>query len=121
MTPFVLHAPAAADLDTLDAVLLRAFRELRDALAGGRVAVVVLSDTHLAGHGEPADAAVAHALVGLVRALATEGAREGWAINALAVADGVDPEPWIARLGEPGALRGGVIRLGDGHLGRIPA
>jgi NAD(P)-dependent dehydrogenase (short-subunit alcohol dehydrogenase family) len=121
MTAFVVRAPATAAFETIDVELLGAFRALRDALASGRAAVVVLSDTHVAAHGEPADAALAHALLGLVRSLATEGARAGWVINALSVADGIDPEPWIERLGDPGELRGGLIRLGDGHLGRIPA
>ena len=118
MTPFVLRQPQS-DLDRLDTVLLDAFRALRAALAEGRPAIVVLADADVSAHGDPVGAALAHGLLGLVRALATEGAREGWIVNALSVGEGADPGPWIERLADPHDLRGALVRLGGEHLGRI--
>jgi hypothetical protein len=47
-------------------------------VTGGRPVVAVVRDADLLGCGEPADAAFADGLVGLVRILATEGIREAW-------------------------------------------
>lgn len=121
--PFVFSAMAGVELAELDEALLRAFRAIREALIEGRAVIVFVSDSDLLGHGSPADAALAGGLLGLTRALATEGVREGWRINALAIADDIDPvelDAWTTRLAESTALNGGLLRLGNLHLGKVP-
>jgi hypothetical protein len=77
----VIEATPLDGLDDLEPALLDAFLRARDAVTGGRSVVAVVRDADLLGHCEPADAAFANGLVGLVRALATEGIREGWTVN----------------------------------------
>lgn len=120
MTPFVLRQETTT-LESLAVDLLDAFTALREALDAGRPALVVLADEDVSGHREPAGAAFAHALLGLVRALSIEGARDGWVINAVSIPAGIDAGPWIERLADPADLRGALVRLGAAHLGRIPA
>ncbi|MBV9464806.1 MAG: hypothetical protein JO206_12025 [Solirubrobacterales bacterium] len=122
--PFVHAAPRGVGIEGLEAALLEAFQRLREALTAGRPAVVIVRDADLLGHGDPADAALANGLLGLVRALATEGAREQWIVNALAVdgeeTDEAAQDVWVQRLSEPVGVTGVLIRLGDLHLGRVP-
>jgi hypothetical protein len=105
--------------------LVDAFLLIRGALDERNEAVVVtVDDRQLQGRVETASAALAHGLLGLVRALAIEGRKEGWNVNMLAVTPGVSAEQeraWIERLAEPGGASGTVIRLGDDHLGRLSA
>lgn len=118
----VCEQPACSTLEQLEGQLLVAFEAARDALAAERAVVVVVRERDLLGHGDPIEAALAHALVGLVRALATEGARAGWTLNALAVAEdtpAAEREVWVRRLGEPEGGAGLVVRLGRDHLGRV--
>jgi hypothetical protein len=122
--PAVYTAPAGLGVELLAETLLEAFHVLRDAVAGGRPAIAVVRDADVLGHGEPAEAALANALVGLVRALATEGARDRWTVNALAVPARLDPDAlsvWIDRLADPNGMTGGLVRLGELHLGRVPS
>jgi len=119
----VIEARPLAGLDDLEPALLDAFRRAREAVTGGRPVVAVVRDADLLGQGEPADAALANALVGLVRALATEGVREGWTLNALAVRDDAPAQEravWIERLGDGQGAGGALVRLGELHLGRVP-
>jgi NAD(P)-dependent dehydrogenase (short-subunit alcohol dehydrogenase family) len=119
----VIEAGPLGGVDDLESALLDAFRRARAALAAGRPIVAIVRDSDLLGHGEPADAALANAVLGLVRTLAIEGVREGWTVNALAVGDGVSEQQlatWIRRLGEGQAVGGALVRLGDLHLGRVP-
>ena len=121
--PLVHEPPRGVGIDQLEAVLLEAFGTLRDALAAGRPVIVVVHDSDLLGQGEVADAALANALVGLVRALATEGTSDGWQVNALAVSDEIGDDArraWIGRLTDPQGATGALVRLGDLHLGRVP-
>jgi NAD(P)-dependent dehydrogenase (short-subunit alcohol dehydrogenase family) len=119
----VIDAARPESLDGIEPALRGVFLRARAALADGLPVVVVVRDEDLLGHGDPAAAAVAGGVLGLVRALAMEGARDGWAINALAVTEAVDAADrarWIDRLGEPDAATGAVVRLGRLHHGRIP-
>ena len=119
----LIEGARPASHDDVEPALRDAFLRARAALAEARAVVVVVREEDLLGHGEPAAAAVAGGLVGLVRALAMEGTRDGWAINALTVTDAVDATDrarWIERLGEPGTAAGAVVRLGALHHGRIP-
>jgi hypothetical protein len=124
MAVTVYETSADVGLDQLEDEVARAFEILRGALLRGDAAVVSLDDARLAGVGEPAAVACEHALLGLVRALALEGRRPGWRINALASPASLDPLErltWIERLGEPGAASGTLVRLGADHLGKVPA
>jgi len=121
--PFVLSATPGTELAELDETLLAAFRAIRDALTEGRTVVVVVRDSDLLGHGSPADAALAGGLLGLTRALATEGVRQGWRVNALGVTGDVDTaelDAWITHISESTAINGELIRLGNLHLGKVP-
>jgi hypothetical protein len=119
----VVEAGPLAGLDDLEPALLDAFTRSRDALAGGRPVVLVVRDEALLGHAEPADAAFANALVGLARALATEGVRDGWTVNVLAVTDtteDADRAAWLDRLASGDGASGALVRLGGLHRGRVP-
>lgn len=118
-----LRAPGSTSLAALEDELTGAFGLIRAALQDGEPVVVAVADAHLRGEGETASVALAHGLLGLVRALAIEGSRGGWRINMLAVAPGVDPDHqrvWIDRLAEPSGASGALIRLGVDQLGRLP-
>jgi hypothetical protein len=123
VSALVLVAAEGVGLDDLEPVLLDAFKRLRDAVVAGRPAVVVVRERDVLGHGGELDAALAHGLLGLVRALATEGAKPGWTVNALSVADetsAAERAAWIERLASPAGASGAVVRLGGAHLGRVP-
>jgi NAD(P)-dependent dehydrogenase (short-subunit alcohol dehydrogenase family) len=122
--PFVLR-PAALD-DDLDAVgpaLTRAFAEIRAALEAGRPVAVVLDPGDLLGQGSPLDAAVATALLGMVRTLGIEGRKPGWRVNV--VAGGTDDaaaiEETVALLGRSSSLTGQLLQVGGANLGKLPA
>ena len=119
----VIETSPLDGLEGLEPALLNAFRRTRTAVMAGRPVVTVVRDADLLGHGEPADAALANALVGLMRAFATEGVRDGWTVNALAVVDDIGDlarAAWIERLAQSDGARGALVRLGDLHLGRVP-
>jgi hypothetical protein len=124
MSTLSYEAPDIGALDELEDQLTRAFLVIRSALDRGDSVVVVVADADIQGVGSTAGAALAHGLLGLVRALAIEGRKPGWRVNALSVAAGVDPDDraaWVERLGAPDGATGALIRLGDEHLGRVPA
>lgn len=117
--PLIIDQPAAPDPDAVVAVLTDAFRETREALLDERPVVFLLDDADLLGQGEVAGAAVATGLLGLVRALALEGAKPGWKINAVGHRGDPDGAREAARgLAESG-LSGQLIRLGTDHLGKV--
>jgi hypothetical protein len=110
----LVYESARVDLDGLEDELARAFMTVREA---EEPVVVALDDADVAGVGDPAAAALAHGLLGLVRALAIEGR----AIAALAVPADLPPEEreaWIERLA---GASGTFVRLGTDQLGRVPA
>jgi NAD(P)-dependent dehydrogenase (short-subunit alcohol dehydrogenase family) len=100
-------------------VLTDGFVAARDALEAGRPVVIVLAAGDLLGQGEPLDAAVATGLLGMVRTLGIEGAKPGWRINVVAVADG-DPAPTVAMLADS-ELTGQLLQVGGANLGKVPA
>lgn len=116
----VVRQPKDVTVDNLDEALLGAFAECRDALADERSVLVVLDEADLLGHGRPIDAAVAHGLVGLVRAFAVEGVKPGWHINAVSVPER-EPDAAVADESLPSLehASGVVLRLGFSHLGRV--
>jgi hypothetical protein len=124
MSVLTYEAPAIGSLDQLEDELTRAFLVIRSALDRGDSVVVVVADSDIQGVGHTAGAALAHGLLGMVRALAIEGRKSHWRINALSVVDGTDAEDregWVRRLSKPQGASGALVRLGDAHLGKVPA
>jgi len=112
----VLRQPEVADVAAVEHALLEAFQSL--VAEPERPSVVVLRELDVAAQGTPAAAALAHGLLGLVRALTIEG----FTVNALTVAeDGADDgeAAWIDRLSEPRGLSGQLVRLPSSGVGRI--
>lgn len=123
MSVRIYEAPADARLERLEDDLADAFESFRSALEQGEAVVVCLDDRDLQGAGAPHQAALAHGLLGLARALALEGRRAGWQIAVLASSADVEPAErirWIEHLAEGGAASGALLRLGAEHLGRLP-
>lgn len=107
------------DVGAVTVQLSEAFATIRSAVLDGSPVVVVLDDRDLLGQRTVADAAVASGLLGLVRAVALEGARAGWRINAVSHRD--DPaaaEEAVQALGHALALSGQLLRCGTGHIGK---
>ena len=112
------------DLDQLEDRLAGAFTSMLRALEDGEAVVVLVDDEDIQGVTGVAEAALAHGLLGLCRALAIEGRKAGWTIVMLASSAEVAAEErarWIRELGKPGAASGSLIRLGGAQLGRVPA
>jgi NAD(P)-dependent dehydrogenase (short-subunit alcohol dehydrogenase family) len=110
-------------LEALEDELTRAFLCMRDAAQDGETIVVSLDEDDVQGIGGVAHAALAHGLLGLARALAVEGQKAGWQVNALSSTAATPPEErlrWIEHLALPGAANGELVRLGASHLGRVP-
>jgi hypothetical protein len=123
MSVLVYEPPATVTIDELENEMVRAFECLRRAVVEGDAVVVSLSDEHVQGVGDPAEAALAHGLLGLGRALAVEGRKSGWQITILSSTSEVEPaerQRWIDHLSEPCSGSGILIRLGGAHLGRVP-
>jgi NAD(P)-dependent dehydrogenase (short-subunit alcohol dehydrogenase family) len=110
----VIEPAAPADVDAVGTALREAFVSARDALDAEQPVLVVMPDGDLLGHGTPAACAQAAALLGLVRALAFEGVKEGWSINAVSRGDAADAE-----LPDLSALSGQLVRLGTAHVGKV--
>jgi hypothetical protein len=111
-------------LDQLEDRLATAFRVILTALREGETVVVAVDDEDIQGAGELPEVALAHGLLGLCRAFAIEGKREGWMVTVLSSTADVAPAErarWIEQLGRPGVASGSLVRLGGGHLGRVPA
>jgi hypothetical protein len=115
MNAVVLHQPEVADMRAVEDALLEAFQTL--AADSDTPSVVVLRERDVAAHGTPAAAALAHGLLGLVRALTLEG----FTINALSVAEdgGSQAALWVDRLSEPSGISGQLVRLPPSGVGRI--
>lgn len=116
-TPLVIEQPQLErGADDLDDALVEAFEAMREALANGRAVLFSLNDADLLGQRDVADAALACALLGLMRAAALEGAKEGWLVNAVTRRDAeAPPTDAIVSLG----LSGQVIRIGTDHIGKV--
>jgi hypothetical protein len=114
--------PTTVTLDALEEELTRAFTCMRDAAQDGETIVVALDEQDIQGVGDVAGAALAHGLLGLARALAVEGRKAGWQVNALSSTADTPPDErlrWIEHLAHPGAANGELVRLGASHLGRV--
>jgi NAD(P)-dependent dehydrogenase (short-subunit alcohol dehydrogenase family) len=119
LAPLVVDQPAAAGPGDVADALDDVFAAVRDAVLHGRPVTVLVRDVDLLGQGTATDAAVANALLGMVRALALEGARHGWRVNAVATGSERPPRELLALL--PGAeLSGQLLRTTGAGLGRVP-
>ena len=112
-------------LDELEDELARAFDAVRSAVGNDDGVVLSVDDEHLGGAGgNVAEAALAHGLLGLARAAAFEGRKDGWKISVMASSATVgqsDRDDWAERLSADGSsANGALLRLGGGHLGRLP-
>jgi hypothetical protein len=118
----VIRQPSAGgSIERITPVLTDVFEAMRDALLAGRPVVVLLEDRDLLGQGDVDAAAVANGVLGLVRALAMEGARDGWVINAVTHRDGQGPvQATVAALANVGGLSGQLLRVGSAQLGKVP-
>lgn len=122
MTAFVYDS-AEYDPSRLGESLTDGFTTIRDALESGESVVVLLDEDQLSRPGDPWKASLASGLIGLVRALAFEGRKQGWQINALALPGDTDPQErtaWVERLSSPTGANGVLVRLGQDHLGKVP-
>jgi NAD(P)-dependent dehydrogenase (short-subunit alcohol dehydrogenase family) len=122
--PLVLRpAPVGDDPGAVTAVLTESFAAIREGLEAGRPVIVVLAAGDLLGQGDPLDAAVATALLGMVRTLGIEGAKPGWRVNAVAGGedDATAIDETIDLLARSSALTGQLLQVGGANLGKVPA
>jgi len=122
--PLVLRPAALGDdPGAVTQALTGAFAEIRAALEAGRPVVVVLDAGDLLGQGAPLDAAVATALLGMVRTLGIEGAKPGWRVNVVAGGpeDAAAIEETVAMLGRSSSVTGQLLQVGGANLGKLPA
>jgi NAD(P)-dependent dehydrogenase (short-subunit alcohol dehydrogenase family) len=122
--PLVLRPSAPGeDVDAVGPILTGAFAEVRAALGAGRPVTVVVEPGDLLGQGSPLDAAVATALLGMVRTLGIEGAKPGWRVNVVAgrAEDAAAIEETIALLARSSSLTGQLLQVGGANLGKVPA
>jgi NAD(P)-dependent dehydrogenase (short-subunit alcohol dehydrogenase family) len=120
VAPLVLHQVPVRDVAAVGRALNDAFDAVREAVPAGRPVIVVVRDDDLLGQRSPEDAALAAALLGMVRALAMEGASRGWQVNAVSHGDGDGPlEETIRWLGTAPGVTGQLLRVTTDHLGRV--
>jgi NAD(P)-dependent dehydrogenase (short-subunit alcohol dehydrogenase family) len=122
--PLVLRPPALGeDVDAVGPTLTGAFAEIRAALEAGRPVAVVVDAGDLLGQGSPLDAAVATALLGMVRTLGIEGAKPRWRVNVVAggAGDGRAIDETVALLARSSSLTGQLLQVGGANLGKVPA
>ncbi|MBS1845331.1 MAG: hypothetical protein JST53_13025 [Actinobacteria bacterium] len=118
--PLIVSQPTA-ELDSVTEVLTAAFADVKAAVLVERPVVVLIHDGDLLGQGEVVAASVAAGLLGLVRALALEGAKAGWRVNAVShrgdedARSARDIAEWLAG----SDLSGQLIRVGTAHLGKV--
>lgn len=115
----VIRATEAADLARIRTDLVHAFEQAQRGIGEGEPIVVVVPATDLMGHRGPVRAAYVGGLVGMVRALAFEGAKPGWRINAVSLPDGAEvlDEDVMAYVG-PG-MTGQVVTVGTSLVGKV--
>jgi len=119
-----VHEPHQVTIETLEHTLADAFESLRETIKSDQGVVISLDDAAVQGVADVADSALAHALLGLARAMAIEGREAGWHVTVLSSsADTPEAERlrWLRQLSEPGTVNGSFVRLGGSHLGTVPA
>jgi len=120
LEPLVVRQAPVRDATTVGTALQQAFVAMRGAVLAGRPIVAVVRDDDLLGQRTPEAAALASGLLGMVRALALEGASRGWEVNAVSHRDGDGPlEQTIGWLGAGSGLTGQLLRVSTEHLGKV--
>lgn len=120
LEPCVLRQAEAPDAAALAAALQDAFVAMRAAVGAGRPIVAVIRDDDLLGQRTPEAAALAAGLLGMVRALAMEGASRGWQVNAVSHREGDGRlEETVRWLGSESGLTGQLLRVTADHLGKV--
>jgi hypothetical protein len=115
----VIRAGEPTDLAQVRAALVDAFERVQSAIGDEQPVVVVVPAADLLGHRGPERGAYVGGLVGMVRAVAFEGARPGWSINALALPDGVEvPDGDVSSYVGAG-VTGQVVTVGAGLIGKV--
>lgn len=115
----VIRAGAPADLGQVRAALVDAFERVQGAIGDEDQVVVVVPAADLLGHRGPQLGAYAGGLVGMVRAVAFEGARPGWSINALALPEGVEVADADVPTYVGAGVTGQVVTVGAGLVGKV--
>jgi hypothetical protein len=114
-----MRAIEPADLAEVRSGLVEAFERVQQAIGSDDDVVVVVPAVDLLGHRGPERSAYVGGLVGMVRAVAFEGARPGWVINALALPEGVEvADADVASYAGPG-VSGQVLTVGVGLVGKV--
>ena len=115
----VIRATDPTGLAQVRAALVDAFERVQRTIGDEQQVVVVLPAADLLGHRGPERGAYVGGLVGMVRAVAFEGARPGWSINALALPEGVE----VADADVPSyvgtGVTGQVVTVGVGLVGKV--
>jgi hypothetical protein len=115
----VIRAGEPSGLAEVRTGLVDAFERVQRAIVAEESVVVVVAAADLLGHRGPELGAYVGGLVGMVRAVAFEGARPGWVINALALPDGVEvADPDVSSYVGTG-VTGQVITVGAGLVGKV--
>ena len=116
----VIEQRPSPSLSDVAEQLRGAFLLTRQAIDASATVVIIVQAPDLLGQGSVEDAAVATGLVGLMRAVTFEGASKGWQINMVAVDRGASaPAELIVLAGELGPLKGQILNVGTGHMGKV--
>ena len=115
----VIRATDPTDLAQVRSALVDAFERVQRAIGDDQQVVVVVPAADLLGHRGPERGAYVGGLVGMVRAVAFEGARPGWSINALALPEGVEVADTEVPAYVGAGVTGQVVTVGAGLVGKV--
>jgi hypothetical protein len=115
----VIRATEPDDLAGVRSALLTAFEQVKAAIAAGEDVLMAVPAADLLGHRGPERGAYVGGLVGMVRAVAFEGARPGWVINVVALPEGVEVADGDLDLYVGAGVTGQVVTVGTGLLGKV--
>jgi hypothetical protein len=116
----VITAPAIGGVEDLRAALVDAFEQVKLAVASGESVRFVVHAGDLLGHGSIYDAAYATAVLGMTRAVAFEGKRQGWHVNVIAAPDrNLTDYANFFEDTDAATLQGQVLTLGTGLIGKV--
>jgi hypothetical protein len=115
----VIRSSDATDLAQVRQGLVDAFERVQRAIGDEQPVVLVVPAADLLGHRGPERGAYIGGLVGMVRAVAFEGARPGWSINALAVPEGMEVGDDLVPSYIGSGVTGQVVTVGPGLVGKV--
>lgn len=120
MSAVVWPLPTSLTIATLGATIADAFTVAQEAQAAQRPLVFVVPAAPLIGQDDPVVAAAAAAVLGMMRACAIEGLRDGWRANLVAGEPGAAATDEAVRV-LAGTGTGQVLWTDPSHLGKVPA